>query len=51
MRNSGLQVFIESDGQVLPEYQVEVADEKTMSCYIASEVGKVCHLYAMTTLS
>ena len=52
MRNAGLQVFTESDGQVLgPEYQVEVADEKTMSCYIANEVGKVCHSYAMTTLS
>ena len=51
MRNTGLQVLIESDGQVLPEYQAEVGDEKTMSCYIASEVGKVCHLYAMSALS
>ena len=34
-------VWIDSEGQELQEYEIQVEDENTVSCYIASEVGKV----------
>lgn len=33
-------VWIDSEGQELEEYEIQVEDENTVSCYIASEVGK-----------
>ncbi|KAH9933765.1 uncharacterized protein B0H18DRAFT_981918 [Fomitopsis serialis] len=37
---SNLEVYIKSDGRELPEYLVETVDDKTLACYIPSEVGK-----------
>lgn len=41
MRNNNIEVFIQSGRRTLPEYQVEVVDDKTVACYIPSEAGKV----------
>ncbi|KZV61135.1 hypothetical protein PENSPDRAFT_659107 [Peniophora sp. CONT] len=36
----GYEVHIESDGKELPQFQVEVLDERTVTCWIPSEAGK-----------
>ncbi|VDC03484.1 unnamed protein product [Peniophora sp. CBMAI 1063] len=36
----GYSVHIESDGQELPHYQAEVVNDRTITCWIPSEVGK-----------
>ncbi|GJE87138.1 hypothetical protein PsYK624_032210 [Phanerochaete sordida] len=36
----GFTVWIDCEDKELPEYEVQVEDENTVSCYIASEVGK-----------
>lgn len=41
MRKGDIEVHIKSEGRALPEYQVEVVDDKTVACYIPSEAGKV----------
>ena len=41
MRKGNIEVHIKSGGRALPEYQVEVVDDKTVACYIPSEAGKV----------
>ncbi|EPS95258.1 hypothetical protein FOMPIDRAFT_1054332 [Fomitopsis schrenkii] len=40
MRKGNINVYIESQGHALPEYQVEIVDDKTVACYIPSEAGK-----------
>jgi len=40
MRKGSFKVFIKSEGRELSEYQVEAVDDKTVACYIPSEVGK-----------
>ncbi|KAH9933764.1 uncharacterized protein B0H18DRAFT_600898 [Fomitopsis serialis] len=40
MRKGKFKVFIKSEGRELSEYQVEAVDDKTVACYIPSEVGK-----------
>lgn len=44
MRKGNINVYIESQGHALPEYQVEIVDDKTVACYIPSEAGKVLYL-------
>ena len=41
----GFTVWIDSEEQELPEYEPQVEDENTVSCYIPSEVGKVSHSF------
>ena len=41
MRNNNIEVYIKCENRALPEYQVEVVDDKTVACYIPSEAGKV----------
>lgn len=41
MRYRGYEVSINSGGQILEEYSEQVEDEKSVSCWIASEAGKV----------
>ncbi|KAI0057471.1 hypothetical protein BV25DRAFT_1831154 [Artomyces pyxidatus] len=36
----GYSVYISCEGKEIPQYQVEVVDEKTLRCYIPSEAGK-----------
>ncbi|EPS95256.1 hypothetical protein FOMPIDRAFT_92819 [Fomitopsis schrenkii] len=40
MKKGKITVWIESEGSRLPEYQVEIVDDKTVACYIPSEAGK-----------
>ncbi|KAH9833214.1 uncharacterized protein C8Q71DRAFT_194370 [Rhodofomes roseus] len=40
MRKGNLEVLVRSEGRDLPEYQVEHVDDRTLACYINSEVGK-----------
>ena len=46
MRGHGFEVYIKSEGERLEEYaeQIEDDDEKTISCWIPSETGKVSQL-------
>ncbi len=41
MHNRNFEVYISSDDRRLPEYKEQLHDEKTSSCYIPSEAGKV----------
>ncbi|VDC03480.1 unnamed protein product [Peniophora sp. CBMAI 1063] len=36
----GYEVHIESEGEELPQYQVEKIDDRTMTCWIPSQAGK-----------
>ncbi|KZT71925.1 hypothetical protein DAEQUDRAFT_723544 [Daedalea quercina L-15889] len=40
MRQGMFQVFIKSEGRELPEYHSEAVDNKTLACYVATEVDK-----------
>ncbi|KZT71922.1 hypothetical protein DAEQUDRAFT_763413 [Daedalea quercina L-15889] len=40
MRQGNFEVFIKSEGRELPEYHMEPVDDKTLGCYVPSEVGK-----------
>ncbi|KAH9833217.1 uncharacterized protein C8Q71DRAFT_774667 [Rhodofomes roseus] len=40
MRKGILEVSVRSEGRNLPEYQVDPVDDRTLACYIPSEVGK-----------
>lgn len=37
----GYVAHIESEGEELPQYDVEQIDERTMMCWMPSEAGKV----------
>lgn len=47
MKKSGVEVLITVDGKRATEYAVEEGD--VVSCYIASEAGKVNHNYPELT--
>lgn len=42
LRHKGYGVYITCDGQPLAEYNFQVEDPLTVSCYVPSEKGKVC---------
>ncbi|OCH89338.1 hypothetical protein OBBRIDRAFT_778668 [Obba rivulosa] len=39
MKHRDVEAFIQCEGKVLPEYDVKIEDERTVSCFIPSEVG------------
>lgn len=50
MHNRNFEVYISCDGQTLPEYNMNKDDEKTSSCFIPSEAGKVSSLLCVRIL-
>lgn len=42
LRHKGYGVYITCDGQRLAEYNIQIEDPLTISCYVPSEKGKVC---------
>lgn len=41
LKHRGYSVHIEVEGEELPQFQVETPDERTMTCWMPSEAGKV----------
>ena len=42
LRHRGYGAYISCDGQVLQVHKTKVEDARVISCYVASEAGKVC---------
>lgn len=42
MQFHGFTVSVVCEGKVLPEFAVQAEGDKTIACYLPSEVGKVC---------
>lgn len=45
LQHNGYSAYIKCEGKELEVYGVGVEDEKTVSCWVASEEGKVTSVY------
>ena len=48
LRHKGYGVYVTCDGRSLEEFDFQVENDTTVSCYIASEQGKVCDILFAT---